>query len=100
MITTYQLARKNFYKASSKFVKLKTDKIANAVLRTQWMVLIKPIYFRITELLRYLKNGGNCEYQILLELKPYNYNISAIQNQFLRLLISKNREVNKFERQI
>ena len=32
MITTYQLARKNFYKASSKFVKLKTDKIANAVL--------------------------------------------------------------------
>ena len=26
--------------------------------------------------------------------------MSAIQNQFLRLLISKNREVNKFERQI
>ena len=31
MITTYQFARKNFFKASSKFVKLKTDKIAYAV---------------------------------------------------------------------
>ena len=30
MITTYQFARKNFNKASSKFVKLKTDKNAYA----------------------------------------------------------------------
>ena len=67
------------------------------------MVLTKPIIrLHNNRIIRYviLKHGGNCEYQILLELKPYNYNLSAIQNQFLRLLISKNREVNKFERQI
>ena len=43
MITTYHSLEKNFNKASTKFVKLKTDKNAYAVFRTQWMVLTKPI---------------------------------------------------------